>query len=193
MKRTTLLLIITNIILALCIPVSASVGYYMNKAEYPIIINGNELKNADAYVMNGTTYLPIRKVSDMMGCKIEWDSIDKKVIFQNKIVKTEFTNIIDDKNIIKFDAYTIDGVTFIPTSYIPRSRFMEYTIGNNIIKASNTTKSYNLFINGIEQVDDNYPNVLNVNSRTYIQTKYLLNNKKNTLEFKDNKFYIKSE
>ena len=84
LKKTTLLLIITNIILVLCIPVSASVGYYMSKADYPILVNGNTL-DAEAYLMNGTTYLPIRKVAEATSNEITWDGDNRRVIINNKI------------------------------------------------------------------------------------------------------------
>jgi hypothetical protein len=146
--------------------VSASVGYYMDKAEYPIIVDGKEMQNADAYVMNGTTYLPIRKVSDMMGCKIEWDSIDKKVIFQNRITKKEITKIVDDKDITKHTAYTIDYRTYYPFDVFS-SKLNDYRVSYDVVKVTENYKKYPVLIDNIEY-NDIENQAININSRVYI-------------------------
>jgi hypothetical protein len=192
MKKTTLVLIITNIILALCIPVSASVGYYMNKAEYPIIVDGKQMQNTDAYVMNGTTYLPIRKVSEMMGCKIEWDSIDNKVIFQNRITKKEITTIVDEKDITKYIAYTIDYKTYLPIDVF-RGSLNNFQMSYDIIKITNTLKKYPSFINDVEYNDEKNKSI-KLNDIVYVPIDALWKLKNLDVSFFiDDKVVIKSK
>lgn len=75
------ILLITLAIIALALPVGANQDLYeLTKAAFPVLINGVELKSdLPILVYDGNTYIPLRKVSEATGAKVEWDDINKKV------------------------------------------------------------------------------------------------------------------
>lgn len=44
-----------------------------------LIVNGNKITNVEAKVENGTTYVPLRAVSEMLGAKVHWDGTTRTV------------------------------------------------------------------------------------------------------------------
>lgn len=76
-KKLVVLLSIIFIVL----PVSANQETFeLWRVNYPILINGQELQS-DLPILNwnGNTYIPLRKVSEATGAKVEWDSTNKVV------------------------------------------------------------------------------------------------------------------
>lgn len=85
---------------------------------------------AEPFIQDGTTYVPLRGVSEALGCQVEWDGNNKTVkIYQNKassgsVFRNSSDDIkvyIDDKEVELKDAnegivkpFIIDGTTFIP-------------------------------------------------------------------------------
>lgn len=85
---------------------------------------------AEPFIQDGTTYVPLRGVSEALGCKVEWDGNNRTVkIYQNKLSSgSVFRNsdddimvYIDDEEVELKDAnggivkpFIIDGTTFIP-------------------------------------------------------------------------------
>lgn len=89
--------------------------------------NGNTV---EPFIQNGTTYVPLRGISQALGCQVEWDGNNRVIkIYQNKpsndsVFHNSDDNIkvyIDDEEIELKDAngttvkpFIIDGTTFIP-------------------------------------------------------------------------------
>jgi S1-C subfamily serine protease len=75
MKRFSKILAVLLILSV--IPVSAAT-YTLVKANYPILINGQNLA-VQPLNYNGTTYLPLRSISEAVGVPIEWNGAKKSV------------------------------------------------------------------------------------------------------------------
>ncbi len=89
--------------------------------------NGNTV---EPFIQNGTTYVPLRGISQALGCQVEWDGNNRVIkIYQNKpsnnsVFHNESDDIkvyIDDEEIELKNAnggtvkpFIIDGTTFIP-------------------------------------------------------------------------------
>ncbi len=57
------------------------------------MLNGQEIQPKDAngfyvepFIINGTTYLPVRAVADSLGIHVSWDSSTQTVILSNALV-----------------------------------------------------------------------------------------------------------
>lgn len=60
--------------------VYASESYTAYKATFPVFVNGTILKSDKPIVtIEGSTYLPLKLVSEVLGVKIEWNNIEKRV------------------------------------------------------------------------------------------------------------------
>jgi hypothetical protein len=85
-----------GIILGIMLTVSFSASadsvkqYILTKIGYPIMVNGTELKNdiLPSLNYNGSTYLPLKSVSDALGVKVNWNEQLKVVEINQTIYKT---------------------------------------------------------------------------------------------------------
>jgi serine protease Do len=75
MKRLSKILAVLLILSV--IPVSAAT-YTLVTANYPILVNGQKIA-VQPLNLNGTTYLPLRSISEAVGVPIEWDGTKKSV------------------------------------------------------------------------------------------------------------------
>lgn len=77
--------IIVSLVVLMNITAYAESGkiYKTVSVAYPIIINGTKL-NSDLPVLNlnGSTYLPLRKVSEAVNVNISWDETNREVLIQ---------------------------------------------------------------------------------------------------------------
>lgn len=78
-------------------------------AEISIKINGSTItSNVSPFIKNGTTFVPIRFVSESLGAKVDWNSKTKTVT----ITKENIDKIVIDKpNIVK-------NTTFVPLRFV---------------------------------------------------------------------------
>ena len=101
-----------------------------------IVANGYNLRVEDVVNYNDRTYLPVRKVSEVLNCSIQYDANTKIVTistddiivempqFSNKaVVNGNIVNI--DDNDINVKSILIDGTTYLPL------RFLANTLGYN--------------------------------------------------------------
>jgi hypothetical protein len=59
------------------IPIKAAIEeYVLYKADYKIMVDGNEYADQELPILNykGNTYIPLRKVSDLLGVKLNWNA-----------------------------------------------------------------------------------------------------------------------
>lgn len=78
-------LLLTLLVCFLVVPVQAGQNLFqLSAVKYPIIVNGVELKS-DLPILNynGSTYVPLKKVSEATGAIVEWDGVNKKVLIRN--------------------------------------------------------------------------------------------------------------
>lgn len=54
--------------------------YVLVDPAYPVYVNGAEYKSADLPIMNyeGSTYIPMRAVGDILGAHVTWNDVDKR-------------------------------------------------------------------------------------------------------------------
>lgn len=69
-------------------------SYLLTKVSYPIIVNGEEYSDEELPVLNyqGSTYIPLRAVGDLLGSNVEWNGELGRV----EIGEGEVRNIDDD-------------------------------------------------------------------------------------------------
>jgi hypothetical protein len=66
--------------------IAATVKQYIaTKAEYPLVVNGVLYVEANVPVLNyeGSTYIPLRAVGELLGAKVHWDEGLREVHIQN--------------------------------------------------------------------------------------------------------------
>ena len=130
MKKAVSLFLVFSLLLALfSVTISA-------QDEISIVIDGKSIQPKDAngnivmpFIIDGTTYLPVRAISENLGLEISWDDA-KKTVFIGEIKGVaqlgEYVNIfIDGKEFIAKDAngnrvYPVikDGTTYLPVRAI---------------------------------------------------------------------------
>jgi hypothetical protein len=95
MKKKVLLLTLT-LLLAFAAGAMAATGI-------KVVVNGKTAKT-DAKLINNTTYVPLRAVSEMLGAKVDWDNKTKTVNITNGQVPAESQTV-----------KTIEGITVAVT------------------------------------------------------------------------------
>lgn len=99
MKRIIVLILL---VVSITLPVSASGNVFkLTSTSYPIEVNGEKFEtNNPVLNYNGSTYMPLREISNATGANIDWDSINKKIIIKtNQSIPT--TNFNSDIKMIK--------------------------------------------------------------------------------------------
>lgn len=105
--------------------------------------NNNGTMVPASIMYNGTTYLPLRLVGNMLGKPVEWDAKTKSVLFGESVVSGEYlTNIppakLADRSEIN-SIQIVDGQTYEKTLFIPS--YYSETFKSDTTK---TTQSYNI-------------------------------------------------
>lgn len=91
-----------------------------------IAINGNYIKMEDApFLKDGTTFAPIREVSDMFGAEnVEWDETNETAIieFEDKIIELpineKFAYIDGKKTNLPAKVMLVNSRTYVPVRFI---------------------------------------------------------------------------
>jgi hypothetical protein len=79
--------LILGILIGSTVTLSATAGaeaikqYILTDATYPIVVNGNEYKDAASPILNyeGSTYVPLAKLGDLTGVNYKWNEALKRV------------------------------------------------------------------------------------------------------------------
>lgn len=154
MKKINKILAMILLVCLLAAPASALSGTVSQTLEYPnirITLDGHDItpmdvtgKTVDPFIIDGTTYLPVRAISEALGFDVAWDGGNNTVtirsgagetashaLIQEKTTKsgTETASLlyndiqisVDGKTIIPTDAngkvvepFVIDGTTYLP-------------------------------------------------------------------------------
>lgn len=72
----------TGLMLSLAIPAGAEIAeYILVKVKYPIIVNDAMYLDEKLPVLNyqGSTYVPLRNMGDLLGADVQWNSDKKQV------------------------------------------------------------------------------------------------------------------
>ena len=106
-----------------------------------IVANGYNLRLEDVINYNDRTYLPVRKVSEVLNCKIKYDEATKIVTitgdnviiempqFSNKaVVNGSIVNI--DNNNTNIKSILIGGTTYLPLRFLANT--LDYNVEYNV-------------------------------------------------------------
>lgn len=116
MKKTLTIMLLVCVLFALCIPVGATI----NTAEVPITyrdikitLNGTEFvptdvegKSTEPFIMNGSTYAPVRAVATAVGLNVEWDSGSNTVVLESSDHKDAEIAKLKSQQIVSVTPYT---------------------------------------------------------------------------------------
>lgn len=71
------------------------------QAEYPILVNGVQYKSTDkpALNVNGSTYLPLRAMAEVLGVPVKWNQDSRQVEINSASTDTGNSSMKDDVNI----------------------------------------------------------------------------------------------
>lgn len=114
--------------------VFATVGTITKEVSYndiKINLNGAIIEPKDAngnkvepFIIEGTTYLPVRAVGDALGLNVEWNGADKTVILTDSSKNTSATGyVVYEKNNMK--------ITYIGIEYGDFSTDFKFLVENN--------------------------------------------------------------
>lgn len=122
-----------------------------------ISMDGQEIKPMDAvgnyvepFIIDGTTYLPVRAVANAIGLNVDWDSSTNTVLLSNASVNTQETGaVVYDKDGIKI---TYGGI--VDSGYSKDIKFLIENNSNVGITVQARDESINNFmISGIMSAD----------------------------------------
>ncbi|MBE7018573.1 MAG: copper amine oxidase N-terminal domain-containing protein [Ruminococcaceae bacterium] len=138
-KRSISIILAFVLILSALFSVTATAAdnisvYVDNKLVTLTDVNGNTVR---PFIQNGTTYIPVRGVSQALGCIVEWDGDNRNVLIYKKIDPDgmKFRNQTDDVKLyvdnqeqILYDAngtevkpFIKDGTTYVPLRGVSKS------------------------------------------------------------------------
>lgn len=109
-----------TLLLCVLVAVFVSVGAAMNTMEVPITyrdikitFNGTEFvptdvdgESTEPFIMNGSTYVPVRAVADAVGLDVEWDSGSNTVVLESSDVKDAEIAKLKSQQIVSITPYT---------------------------------------------------------------------------------------
>lgn len=98
-----------------------------------IYLEGTLLENAEAVILDGTTYLPVRALCEALGMAVEWNSELKEVYITENVTYEYPVNIIAES----------EGFKLLSPYY--RQRFLDFTTNNlaiGILMRSKIEKNY---------------------------------------------------
>lgn len=194
MKKNILFLTLGILIGCLIMPLAIN-------ADSPIrlVVNGNNIScDQPPVIMNGRILVPVRAVSDALGCEISWDQPTRTVTVSQK-------NIVSSP--VKTDPVQLEKDNPKPsnntqTSTVNNKTTVQKTTYNGmeaIIKNGITYVRLHDYINKIQEGELNSPNVCTFNQQTKLTTIYY-NGEKIEIPFVDENaqiiedgFYINSK
>ena len=116
-----------------------------------IILNGKELQNTNVLVINDSTYLPLRKLCESLGLKVNFDEVNKSVIIDsngeqyqqpsNSNIEKQQINNIQQSNIEILKDYPITLYKY-PIKY-NNNIYLTLTDGCKIYNIDKNTIKYN--------------------------------------------------
>lgn len=110
-----------KVLIILAVFMSFTAGVYASSS-IKLIVNGSQIKNAEARIINSTTYVPLRAISEMLGATVNWDNKTKTVTISDGKSNSTSPNM----------SQTINGVTV--------------TI-NKVVQDSDSLKIYVTYVN----------------------------------------------
>lgn len=129
MKKSASIILTVMLVLALALSVSASNGTISKEVTYrdvKITLNGEAITPKDAngnptepFIMDGSTYLPVRAVADALGLSVDWDATTSTV----KLSDSSFSPTAE--NTTKNDAEnSSDKVEIVESGYFMKGKYL---------------------------------------------------------------------
>lgn len=167
---TTLFLLSSSAVFAA--PVSKQISAVYNNIK--LVVNGNAVTPKDAdgvdvepFIYNGTTYLPVRAVSDALGQQVEWDGKTSTVYIGKKpegtatpLTSIPYARLKSDTN-LSIDKFNDTAFNVAGKKYFKGISFSTANYGGNKAEIVYNTNSMYKKLTGIFGIDDygkNYGN-----------------------------------
>lgn len=125
MKKTKIIAVVLGVLFALVATVSASSGFVEATLRYRdirVTLNGERIFLVDAsgapvepFIIDGTTYLPLRAIANALGLAVGWDGTTSTVILIENRVK--YMVYITKTGKRYHDDATCNGATYWPVPY----------------------------------------------------------------------------
>lgn len=132
------------LVITIALLVAFSAGVFASSG-INLIVNGVKVTGVDAKIINDTTYVPLRAVSQMLGAKVDWDAASRTVSISNDGTSTpkpsDLTLTIKDVT-IQIDKVEQDSDSLrIYVTYINNSN-KEAMTGDSLAKIVSGGKQY---------------------------------------------------
>lgn len=109
-KRTKVISLVMGLVLLISTTAFATVGSRTAELFYnniKVMLNGKEITPTDAngnavepFIIEGTTYLPVRGVASALGMDVSWDATTNTVKLDNPGVFPGAVHVYEDKNVV---------------------------------------------------------------------------------------------
>lgn len=109
-KRTKVIGVVMGLVLLISTTAFATVGSRTAELFYnniKVMLNGKEITPTDAngnavepFIIDGTTYLPVRGVASALGMNVGWDATTNTVKLDNPGVFPGAVHVYEDKNVV---------------------------------------------------------------------------------------------
>lgn len=112
MKKSSLALLMCGIMGVMNITTYAveKNEFIAQKAEYQVMIEGNELEtDKPIVIINGTTYLPLTSLSEALGMKVNWNSEKGCIEIEQKNIAEEVNTMRDSNGLTVTSMYPKEG------------------------------------------------------------------------------------
>lgn len=140
MKRKSIILLVCLLVVAL----ATSGIVFAKQTQEVVTINYNNIKitldgkpivpkdangnTVEPFIMNGTTYLPVRAVASALGVEVDWDGTTKTVILTSEDFKAPV--VLDPENSVG-KTYASKSYNLTVDSLRTLTKYDEYTVAEN--------------------------------------------------------------
>lgn len=118
MKKCTQLISIVAIIITVLL------GYSVNAEQTRFVVNGVDLQLQETVIEQGRTYVPVRKLTELLGAYVFWDSKAREVSLDKEGIKVRFfadeKKVIYNEQVVYMDTPLMirDGISYAPVRFV---------------------------------------------------------------------------
>lgn len=176
MKRITKILLSVFILVTLMTASNAASA----KSNIEIYVNGTKVESSSAYIVNGTTMVPLRSITEAFDAKMKWDAKTKTINITS--LNNNVQLVVDNKNAkVNGKAYTLsvkpvvkNGNTLVPLKFVAEAFNKEVDWNSKSNKVTVHDKIKNTNIEYSKQFDIKYLGKGNKLVTDSMKTKLLL-------------------
>lgn len=123
---------IVYLLIGLIIGILSTPIFSFANQQIKIILNGNQIENADAIIINSTTYIPLRKIAEELNLLVEWDGVNRQVILQSQS-QNNYNTTMEIEESVNTDNSEVDTNK---NNYIGNNNYNISDINNTITQDS---------------------------------------------------------